>query len=66
MTTTILTMPGLADRPSQPVPDYTIEDCYWCGRPGCQWCPANRCPDPLNQQCHCLSCAVEMTPAVTA
>ncbi|WP_247659244.1 hypothetical protein [Micromonospora sp. U56] len=36
--------------------DETIELCYWCGRPGCQWCPTNRCPDPLNQQCQCRGC----------
>ncbi|WP_225853664.1 hypothetical protein [Micromonospora sp. AMSO31t] len=49
--------------------DDTIELCYWCGRPGCQWCAANRCPDPLNRGCACASCAadlIEETPAVTA
>ncbi|MDG4794414.1 hypothetical protein [Micromonospora sp. WMMD1082] len=44
-----------------------IENCYWCGRSGCQWCPANRCPDPRNPQCDCPSCLAteaEETPAV--
>ncbi|MEW2386323.1 hypothetical protein AB0873_30215 [Micromonospora sp. NPDC047707] len=40
--------------------------CYWCGRPGCQWCPANCCPDPRNPHCDCPSCAAEVTPAVAA
>ncbi|MEO3775213.1 hypothetical protein [Micromonospora sp. B9E7] len=62
MTTTTLLLPaaGPADRPSPPVPDDTIERCYWCSRPGCQWCPVNRCPDPGNSQCACPACAADL------
>ena len=41
--------------------DDTIQLCYWCGRPGCQWCSANRCPDPLNQHCQCPGCVATRT-----
>ncbi|MGN9894037.1 hypothetical protein ACTMS9_25040 [Micromonospora sp. L31] len=41
--------------------DDTIELCYWCGRPGCQWCVANRCADPRDPQCACPSCVAEVT-----
>jgi hypothetical protein len=39
----------------------TADSCYWCGRPGCRWCPANRCPDPRNPQCACPSCNADLT-----